>query len=211
MLSPRRAVAATAAAAAVWPGLALGGPPAASATDLRPVCADASLTDHAKTARAVFVGTVEDVARGEAPDGAPPAATGYVATVAVDRVYKPGGAMVVTTETVDVRTARIPGRCSLGPLQVGERYLVFAGLAQGDLVATGESGTAVAETGLLEDVEQLLGAGRPPVPPDAPVATFAAADTSAPVPFTRAALPGAVVALVSLLALVLVRRLGRPS
>ena len=192
MLSPRRAATATAAVALCWSGLALATPGAATAATAAPspssqtACGDATLTEHAKMARAVFVGTVEDVAAAEAPSGAPDGSQAFVASLAVERVYKPGGAMVVTTETVEVRTEQLPGRCSLGALEVGSTYLVFAGLTDNGLVATGESGTTTADASLVDDVEQLLGSGRPAVPPSAPVATFVAADTAEPVPFARA-------------------------
>lgn len=176
------------------------------AGETAPTCPTSPLTEQTKMARAVFTGIVDAVEREPATDDG---SVEYLATLSVDRVYKPGGGSLITSTTVEVRTDSRPGRCSLGPLAEGQRYLVFAGVDDEQLVATGESGTAPADPEVIQQLEGLLGPGRPPVDPDPPTASFTAVDTSAPVPLARAVAPGAVAVLVGLLGLALVRRVGR--
>ena len=216
MLSPRRVAAGLAALALLALTLltgtpaALAGPAGAAAPD-RCESSASTLSDEAKRARAVFTGTVEksdvlasvDSGRASAND------VQFQQMIVVDRVYKPGGSSLVTSERVDVITDRVQGECSLGRLVVGERYVVFASISDGDLVATGDSGTALAQSSLVSDVEQILGSGRLPVAPPPPEAQLTTVDTAVPTTFARAALPGAVLVLVSLLGLVVVRRLAR--
>ena len=156
-----------------------------------------------KRANAVFTGTVEEATT---PSGG--AANGFsgMVTVRVDRVYK--GSMI-TTETVDVATARAFGTCAKA-LEVGGRYVFFAQSDEG-LSATGCGGTTRATAALVGQVKRLLGDGRLPVPEQqAPVeATLTPVDTSEPTSFTRLAAPGLALVIVGLLGLALVRRVGR--
>ena len=167
------------------------------------VCEQTETQDHVKRANAVFTGTVEEAT---SPSGG--AANGFsgMVTVSVDRVYK--GSMV-TTETVDVATARAFGTCAPA-LQVGKRYVFFAQSDEG-LSATGCGGTARSTAALVGQVKRLLGDGRLPVPEqETPVeATLTPVDTSEPTSFTRLAAPGLALVIVGLLGLALVRRVGR--
>ncbi|VXC38076.1 hypothetical protein [Nocardioides sp. AX2bis] len=168
-------------------------------------CAPASLADATKSASAVFTGTV----RGVASDEISAQETDYFQSVVVDRVYKPGRGAIIDTEEVELVTQRTNDRCSLGALDEGERYVVFASLSGEVLLADGESGTALADADLVAEVETLLGSGRPPVPPETPTATLTPVSTATPTPFVRAAVPGAGLVLVGLLGLLVTRRLNR--
>jgi hypothetical protein len=163
--------------------------------------ATGTVQDHVMEASAVFLGTVEAVT--------PPSTTGTssarTSTVAVTTVYK--GEMI-TTPTVDVVTTRSFANCT-SELQLGEDYVFFVESDEG-FTATGCGGTAVASEQLLTQVERLLGAGRPPVPPEPPTATFEPASTDEPASLTRVAAPGLALVLVGLLGLAVVRRLARP-
>ncbi len=168
-------------------------------------CAPGSVDAAAKAATAVFTGTV----RGVAGDQVSAQETDYVHMVVVDRVYKPGRSAVVDTPEVELITQRTNDRCSLGALDQGERYVVFANLSGEVLLAAGDSGTSLADASLVAEVETLLGSGRPPVPPEAPTATLTPVAGSTPTPFARAAVPGAGLVLVGLLGLLVTRRLNR--
>lgn len=168
-------------------------------------CAPASLADATKSAAAVFTGTV----RGVASDQVSAQETDYFQSMVVDRVYKPGRGAIIDTEEVELVTQRTNDRCSLGALDEGERYVVFADLSGEVLLADGDGGTALADAGLVADVETLLGSGRPPVPPETPTATLTPVASGTPTPFVRAAVPGAGLVLVGLLGLLVTRRLNR--
>lgn len=209
-----RAQFARAALPATVLGLALLAP-AAAATDTTgstggtgtepQACAPASLADATKSAATVFTGTV----RGVASDEVSAQETDYFHSVVVDRVYKPGRGAVIDTEEVELVTQRTNDRCSLGALEEGERYVVFADLSGEVLLAAGDSGTALADADLVAEVETLLGSGRPPVPPEMPTATLTPVANGTPTPFVRAAVPGAGLVLVGLLGLLVTRRLNR--
>ena len=193
-------------------GLLLGLPVAAAtasdttgAPEPQQACETGSLEDVAKSAAAVFTGTVAAVGREEISAQE----TDYLHTMTVDRVYKPGRGSVIDTEEVELLTQQSATGCSLGGLTQGERYVVFADLSGEVLLATDGSGTAVADDTLVGEVEQLLGSGRPPVPPEPPTAQLTPVQTEEPVTFVRASLPGAVLVLVGLVGLLVTRRLGR--
>lgn len=195
-------------------GLPLGLPPgAASASDTsggpgqQQACEAGSVADAAKSATAVFTGTVAAVGQEEISAQE----TEYTHTMTVDRVYKPGRGSVIDAEEVELLTQQAPDGCSLGGLTQGERYVVFADLSGATLLATGDGGTTVADDALVAEVEQLLGTGRPPVPPEPPTAQLTPVRTGTPVTFVRAAVPGAVLVLVGLVGLLVTRRLGRPD
>ena len=166
-------------------------------------CDKTETQDHVKAANAVFTGRVEQAT---SPSGSAANGLSGMVTVAVDRVYK--GSMI-TTETVDVSTARAFGTCARA-LEEGGRYVFFVESDEG-LSATGCGGTARATAALVGQVERLLGEGRLPVPlqsaPVEPVMT--PVDTSEPTSLTRLAAPGAALVLIGVLGLGLVRRLRR--
>ncbi len=168
-------------------------------------CTAGSVAEATMAATAVFTGTVRGVARDEVSAQE----TDYVHSVVVDRVYKPGRSSVIDTEEVELVTQRTADRCSLGALDEGERYVVFADLSGEVLLATGGSGTALADAALVTEVEDLLGTGRPAVPPEAPVVSLTPVASSAPTPFAQAAVPGAGLVLVGLVGLLVTRRLNR--
>lgn len=222
MVSPRRAVHRPAVRGPVGAllglliapvlGLAVGlGPAAALESGLETApatrCESPTLAEAAKKARAVFTATVQEVVREPLPSGG----TDFATTLSVERVYKPTGSAVISTDEVQLRTQLLRADCSLGVLRPGQRYLVFATLAQDQMVATGDSGTTVATATSVAAVEQLLGRGRSAVPPEPVAAVLTATSPGPPTTFVRAAAPGAGLVLVGLLGLLLVRRLGRRS
>jgi hypothetical protein len=102
-------------------------------------------------------------------------------------------------------------RPGLGPLEEGERYLFFVRAGTDSLTAGACSGTGAAGTEQVTRIEEVLGEGRPAVPPPAPEASFDRVADADPVDFTRSAAPGLALVLIGLLGLVVVRRLGRRS
>lgn len=165
--------------------------------------ADASMVqDQVREAAAVFTGTVEKItpAGGNAENG-----FSRTSTVRVDRVYKGG---MITTETVEVVTTRAFTNCNRD-LQQDETYVFFVESDEG-FTAPACGGTTRATTHLIDQVERLLGAGRDPVPPAPPSATFFPENTDDPTSLTRVAAPGLALVIVGLLGLAVVRRLGRP-
>ena len=197
----RRLLAACLLAAAV----AVVGASAASAASAPDACSRVTAAQAAADADAVFTGTVTGVERVDrsADDVL------FANEVDVELVFKGR----VGVETVTVAT-RPPTRRSAGldALQRGESYLFFVRGVENDpavFVAGGCSGTTLALDELVTRVEQLLGEGRGPVPPDPPAATLEPVEGSEPAAFTRAAAPGLALVLIGLLGLVVVRRLGR--
>ena len=179
--------------------------PAGAAAGAPDACTRVTAAQAAEDADAVFTGTVAAVERVDrsANDVL------FANEVDVELVFK--GAVGIETVTVATRppTRRSAG---LGALQRGESYLFFVRGVETDravFVAGGCSGTSPALDELVTRVEQLLGEGRSPVPPDPPAAKLEPVDGSEPAAFTRAAAPGLALVLVGLLGLVVVRRLGR--
>lgn len=182
--------------------------PAGSATAAAPcTCLAAGGTtgmvqDHVREASAVFTGTVEEITP---PAGAGDTPSSRTSTVQVERVYKGG---MITTATVDVVTTGAFANCTR-ELERGENYVFFVESDEG-LTATGCGGTTVANAQLITQVENLLGEGRDPVPPEPPTATFSPVNTEDPASLTRVAAPGLALVLIGLLGLAVVRRLARP-
>jgi hypothetical protein len=173
----------------------------AGATGTGATGATGTVQDHVKAASAVFTGTVEETAPGTGGAG-----SSRISTVRVDRVYK--GEMI-TTDTVEVVTPRAFADCAGGELVRGETYVFFVENDEG-FTATGCGGTTTASTGLIAQVERLLGDGRDPVPPTPPTATLTPVNTDDPPSMTRVAAPGLALILIGLLGLAVVRRLARP-
>jgi hypothetical protein len=198
----RRSVAACLAAGALT---VLGGSTAGASASSPDECAGVTQVEAAESADVVFTGTVTSRERSKGPG-----AREFAHEVEVELVFKGP----ISTETVPVVTRdprrTIPG---VGPLEEGEKYLVFGRVVEAEgspvIVAGGCSGTTVADADSVTRVEGLLGAGRPPVPPAAPEATFDRVDGAEPDSFTRTAAPGLALVLIGLLGLVVVRRLNR--
>jgi hypothetical protein len=183
----------------------LVGAPYAASAPARPAppadCGKVSTADAAALADAVFTGQVTSVRR------VTPGEPFFTNTVQVELIYK--GAIEAPTVPVITRqnSRKRPG---LGPLEEGERYLFFVRSgSDGALAAGGCSGTGVADADQVTRIEELLGEGRPAVPPPAPEASFERVSDADPVDFTRSAAPGLALVLIGLLGLVVVRRLGR--
>jgi hypothetical protein len=158
--------------------------------------------DAAAAADAVFVGVITQVQRtGRGANGVV-----FTSTVQVDRVYK-GGIDQASVEVLTSSNGR--NRPGLGALEQGQRYLFFAQSGTDTLSAGGCSGTRVATSDQVTQLVELLGEGRPAVPPPAPETTFERVAESDPATFTRTAAPGLALVLIGLLGLVVVRRLGR--
>jgi hypothetical protein len=186
--------------------LALGGAVASSpaAADEPPAtCPFISVADSSKAATAVFSGTVDNVTKEPKPTGERGAS--YLHDVTVSGVYQGE----VGSESVQVRTDKTPRQCSLGELEVGSAYLFFVTSSGDPWIAESTGGTRLADPEVLAKVEQLLGAGKPPVEPAPESAEFTPVNTEAPPTLSRAAAPGVALVLVGLLGLVLVRGLGR--
>lgn len=165
-------------------------------------CVSASTAAHAKDANAVFTGTVTDVASEQKADGQRGATMTY--DVQVDRVYK--GA--VSSSTVQVTSERSGSSCGLGQLPADRRYAFFTKASGSELSATSCGGTARASAKLVAEIENVLGSGHDPVPPEPDKAVFTQVGPGAPTSVTRLAAPGAALVLVGLLGLLVVRRVG---
>ena len=125
-----------------------------------------------------------------------------VYTVTVDRVYKGD----LATATATVTTPAGARACGLPDLRTGTDYVFFT--AGADLETTRTAGTAPATDARVRRMERLLGEGRPATPPEPPEATFTVVGEQA-TGFERVAAPGAALAIVGLLGLLLVAGLGR--
>jgi len=201
----RRLLAACLLAASV---VLVAAPTSGAATAAPGDCLRISPADAAEAADAVFTGVVISVRR--TSKATPNEAATFANEVQVELVFK--GAIRTTTVPVATRgsTRTLPG---LGALTKGERYLFFGraldSTSSPAIVSGGCSGTGVAVSDQVTRVEELLGEGQPPVPPEEPEASFARVDDTDPTDFTRSAAPGLALVLVGLLGLVVVRRLGR--
>ena len=163
------------------------------------------VADQVRRADDVFTGTVAHATTARKSGGQRGATTTYV--VDVDRIYKGH----LHEKSVRVASDASKRSCRLGTLDTGKRYVFLATEGAHGLTTDGCSGTDVAGKALLGDVEKLLGAGHPPVPPAPTKATFTPVAHHAPTTFPRLAAPGAAAVLVGLLGLVVVRRLARRS
>ena len=168
-------------------------------------CAGVSQAEEAEKADVVFTGTVISRTASKGPGNRE-----FAHDLTAELVFKGP----ISTETVPVitrdETKTVPG---LGPLNEGERYLVFGRVVEAEgspvIVAGGCSGTDVAAADQVTRVELLLGRGRPPVAPTQPDPVFTPAADADPTSLTRVAAPGLALVLIGLLGLVVVRRLNR--
>lgn len=143
----------------------------------------------------VFSGTVTE-AKGTSKEP--------VYAVDADRIWK--GSLTMS----DVHVAQTSRRCGLD-LEVDADYVFFVTEDGGDLVS-GECAGTVETSGRLEGrLDDLLGASEPvesPQPESSP-ATFTPVEGGEPAAFTRVAAPGAAIAIVGLLGLLVVRRAAK--
>ncbi|NYG54310.1 hypothetical protein [Nocardioides perillae] len=160
------------------------------------------LAQQLADADVVLAGTVTDVVRARTDRPRQAEAT-Y--TLEVDRVWRGS-----TREVVEVTAPAASRTCGLALTQ-GRRYVLLATAQGADLSTDARLGTAPASEALLTRVTGELGEGRAvgvePSEPADPVATTV--DDSPPPDFGRTAAPGAALALVGLLGLLVVRRRAR--
>jgi hypothetical protein len=188
--------------------LGLGVPTgAAAAGPVAFACPGVTLADAAENADAVFTGTVSSVRR----DTGSPQDVLFVNSVDVDLVFK--GTLRVETVSVVTRPSNRRSE-GLGPLKKGRDYIFFGRALPTDepaYVAGACSGTGAASDDTVARVEEVLGKGEAPVPPEQPAVEFDSVGGDDPTSFTRAAAPGLALVLIGLLGLVVVRRLGRAA
>jgi hypothetical protein len=160
-------------------------------------CQRVDVEQQASRADAVFLGTVDDVTRVEEQ---------YEMAVTATRSYKG-----TVERSTTVTTARQTTACGIGRPEPGTDYLF---LVRGDAppyVANSCDGSGQVDPDRVARVEGVLGAGQSIQPPAPPAATRTHVEDSPPASLARLAAPGAALALVGLLGLVVVRRRGRQA
>ena len=158
-------------------------------------CKQGGLEQQAGKADAVFIGTIDSVAT-EGND--------HTYSITASRSYL--GEPERSTQVVSLGNA---AACGLGNLKVGTTYLFLATGTEAPYEADTCGGTSTANPTRVTKIEKILGEGTSVEPPPPPEATFTLVEVSAPPGFARMAAPGAAVALIGLLGLVVVRRIAR--
>lgn len=158
-------------------------------------CKPGTLEQQVGRAEAVFIATVDNVEV---------AGNDHTYDVTASRAY--AGSPERSTQ---VFSAGGRNACGLGELAVGTSYVFLATGTEAPFEADSCSGTSVANPTKVAKVEKLLGEGTPVEPPPPPTAERTLVEDSPPAGFARTAAPGAAAAIIGLLGLVVVRRLGR--
>ena len=158
-------------------------------------CKQGQLEQQVERADVIFRGTVD--AAGAEGDT-------YTYDITAMLAYK--GTPERSTQVVSVGGRNT---CGLGKLEVGTEYVFFATGTEAPYDADSCGGTAASNPTKLEKIEKLLGEGTSIEPPPPPKAELTRVEESAPAGFARSAAPGAALALIGLLGLVVVRRLAR--
>ena len=183
------------AAALLFACLGLVATAAAPATAADCTCKQGTLERQVARADAVFIGTVDNV---EVADD------DHTYDVTATRTYK--GAPERSTQ---VFSAGGKNACGLGELRTGTNYVFLATGTAAPFEADSCSGTTVRNDTKVTKIEKILGEGTSVEPPPPPTAVLTKLEDSPPAGFARTAAPGAAVALIGLLGLAVVRRLGR--
>jgi len=157
--------------------------------------ASARLAKQVERADAVFIGTVDNVEL---------AGNDHTYDVTASRAYQ--GSPERSTQ---VFSAGGKNACGLGELAVGTSYLFLGTGTEAPFEADSCGGTSVANPTKVAKVERILGEGTSVEPPPPPTAERTLVEDSPPAGFARAAAPGAAIAILGLLGLVVVRRLAR--
>jgi hypothetical protein len=182
-------------------GLLLVAAPAQAAC----TCTDRGVRQDADSADAVFTGSVRETVKPDAGQGGRGEEL-FTYVVDVDRVYQQEGTVV--TQTVRISSAR-PRACGLGNLPAGTAYVFFAKARDTGFRAGSCGGSGPVADELVADVERVLDAGREVTPEtETHELELTSVESSPPQSATRLAAPGAAIALLGLLGLMLVRLTG---
>ncbi len=158
-------------------------------------CREGTLDRQVARADAVFIGTVDNVEV---------AGDDHTYDVTASRAYK--GAPERSTQ---VFSAGGRNACGLGELRTGTDYIFLATGTEAPFEADKCGGTTVRNDTKVTRIEGMLGEVTSVEPPPPPTAVLTRVEDSPPAGFARTAAPGAAAALIGLLGLVVVRRLGR--
>ena len=163
-----------------------------------------TVKEAAKSVDSVVLGTVSK-ARQTARGSGSNRVQQWTYTVDLERIYRG------KVETSPVTITSPASRLGLGKLPADASYLFFVNGAGDEFTAPGCSGSRRATTSVLNQVDNQLGAGRAYVEPQPPREKLAyeSLDVEEPMPLSRLVAPGAGVALIGLLGLLMTGRRRR--